>query len=485
MKKRKNLSPSLIISLFFALLTWIIFYPGILSVDSLYTIQEASTGSISDARSPFITMLLALFLRLGGTVGMLTLFQTLSGFLGLRRFILAITSLFPNGKLKREWIACIVISLLSSPLTPVQVYFATFWVDTWLAILLLWIAAVLLELAVEINKINSGKNHYRIFLLIILIVFAMLARPNSPILYPALALAFLSMLRNKSFDNRALLFLALCPLMVYFLFVTFQYRVIGVKRVHPERVAFALDLASMLVYDPSICETLSLPSCRIVLEKFPPEFIVGHGAIDRTLNQGLASSEPGFVELFTSPSLKKDLSIASFRYPGIYSTVKILNFLDYIKFRRQYYYQSFIPPNDFSLYFDNRFEFARNILLLLLSKVYRHPILKYFSFVHVTWIIGNLAGILFFLTFGAKFRQYKFLALVLNIPAVYYFSYLLAMTASDFRFMYPSLLITQAIIITLVFHGLASKNLFIALSTIVGMCRDILRQRSTEAIRHV
>jgi hypothetical protein len=483
MKNNKNLSPSLIISLFFALLTWLIFYPGILSVDSLYTFQEASTGRISDIRSPFITMLLSLLLKTGGTIGTLTLLQTLSGFLGLRRLILAVTGFFSAEKIEHEWVGCTVIILLYSPLTPLQVYFATFWFDTWLVILLLWVAALLLELAVETNPIISRRDYYKIFLLIILMVFVMLARPNSPILYPALATIFLGVLRNKFISSRALLFLVLCPLMLYPLLVTFQYRVIGVKREHPERVAFALDLGSMLIYEPAICQTLSLPSCRIVLENFPPEFIVGHGAIDHTLNQGLGRSEPGFVELFTGPSLKQDLLLAASRYPGIYSKVKILNFLDYICPRDQYYYQSFIQPNSFGLSFDPRFEFVRNKLFLLLHKVYRHPLLKYFSFVHLTWIIGNLIGIFFFLTIGRKLHQYKLFAMVLSIPAVYYFSYLLAMTASDFRFMYPSLLITQVIIMTLVFQYLVSKNVFIALSAIVDRWRDIARRRSTEAIR--
>ena len=473
MKDRKKLSPSLIISFSFALFTWIIFYPGILSVDSLYTLREASTGHISDARSPFITMLLALLLKAGGSIGTLTLLQTLSGFLGLRRLILAILGSLSVEKIKSEWVTCIVIILLYSPLTPLQVYFATFWFDTWLVILLLWIVALLLELAVETNSINSIKDRYKIFVLIILIVSVMLTRPNSPILYPALALIFFTVLRNKFVSSKASFFLVLCPLMLYLFFVPFQYKMIGVKREHPERVALALDLASMLTYEPTICDNLSLPSCHIVLENFPAEFIVGHGAIDHTLNQGLGRSDPGFVELFTDPSLKRDLFLAASRYPGVYSTVKILNFLDYIRPRDQYYYQSFIQPNSFDLSFDPRFELARNEHFLILHKVYQHPFLKYFSFVHITWIIVNLVGILFFFVIRRKSQQYKLFALVLCIPAVYYFSYLLAMTASDFRFMYPSLLITQVILMTLVFQYLFSKNFIIALSAIVDRWRDI------------
>jgi len=196
-------------------------------------------------------------------------------------------------------------------------------------------------------------------------------------------------------------------------------------------VAFALDLASMLTYDPTICQTLSLRSCRIILENFPSKFIAGQGAIDKTLNQGLGISEPGFVELFRSPSLKQDILLAASRFPKIYATVKILNFLDYIRPRHQFYYQSFIYPNNFNLSFDPRFEFARNKLFLLLHKVYQHPFLKYFSFVHLTWIIVNLGGILFFMVIGGKSRQYKFFTLILYIPAAYSFSYLLAMTSSS------------------------------------------------------
>jgi hypothetical protein len=40
------------------------------------------------------------------------------------------------------------------------------------------------------------------------------------------------------------------------------------------------------------------------------------------------------------------------------------------------------------------------------------------------------------------------LALIMAIPASYYLSYLIALTASDFRFMYPSTLVMQVSVLT-------------------------------------
>ena len=474
MKKRLKLSYSLTISL--ALVTWVIFYPGILSVDSLYTFREASLGSFTDIRSPFITTVLSLFLKAGGTIGLLTLLQCLLGFLGVRRLILAITALFSVERARQKWIACFVILLLSSPLTPMPVYFATFWLDTWLAIFLLWVVALLLELAKEISMVITRESQMKISLLITLITFAMLTRLNSPILYPALILGLSSVLWHKPISHRWLLVLALCPLVFYLLFTLFQYKVMGVKRVHQERNVLALDLASMLTYNPSICQTLSLQSCDVIQGKLSPGFIAGNGAIDHTLNQGLGTIEPAFVDLASSPLLPHDLWLAIYHYPWTYGAVKVLNFLDYIRPRDQYYFQAFIHPNNLGFSFNPRFEPVRNKLFVLLHVVYQHPVLKIFSFVHLPWILVNFTGIAFYFIYKRISNQFKTLGTILFIPAIYYFSYLIALTASDFRFMYPSTLLMQVLTFTLLVQ-------IIALPAIAGRWRDNPLLQSIETIR--
>jgi len=413
------------------------------------------------------------FLKAGGTLGLLTLLQCLLGFFGLRRLTLAITELFSLERARQEWIACFVIVVLTLPLTPMPVYFATFWLDTWLAIFLLWVTAFLLELAKEPSTAVSGKNWVKIFLLITLMVFVMLTRLNSPVLYPALTMGLLGVLRKKPISRKALLALALCPLLFYLVFVLLQYEYIGVKRAHQERIVLALDLASMLTYNPSICQTLSLQSCDMIQGKLSPEFVVGNGAIDHTLNQGLGTMEPAFVKLAFSSFLLEDMWLAAKHYPGTYGTVKILNFMDYIRPRDRYYYQAFMHPNNFGFAYNPRFGPVRDTLFVLLHAVYEHPILKFFSFVHLPWLIINLMGIVFCFPYKRKSEQLKILCPILFIPATYYGSYLIALTASDFRFMYPSTLLVQIITITVLVC-------FIPLPAIADRCRDSFLPKNTE-----
>lgn len=441
-------------------------------------LREARLGDFSDIRSPFITILLSVFLKVEGTLGLLTLLQCLLGFFGLRRLTLAITELFSIEWARQEWIACLVIVVLTLPLTPMPVYFATFWLDTWLAIFMLWVAALLLELAKEPPTVVSGKSWVKIFVLIALMIFVMLTRLNSPVLHPALSAGLLSVLWNRPISRTALLAFAICPLIFYLVFVLLQYPFADVKHAHQERIVLALDLASMLTYNPSICETLSLQSCDVIQGKLSPEFVAGDGAIDHTLNQGLGTMEPAFVKLAFSSFLLEDMWLAVKHYPGTYGTVKILNFMDYIRPRDRYYYQAFIHPNNLGFAYNPRLDPVRNTLFVLLHRAYEHPILKFFSFVHLPWLIINLMGIIFCFLYKQKSEQLKILCTILFIPATYYGSYLIALTASDFRFMYPSTLLVQIITITVLVC-------FIPLPAIANRWRDKPLAENTEPIHRM
>src|SRR5258706_10569306 len=295
--------PSILISLALALTVWATFYPGILSSDSLFTYNAAITGKFSDIRPPLLSFMLFLFFKAGGTLGLFILSESLLGFLGVRRLLLAIADLFSAEKQRQELVASISILILSSPLTPMPIYFVTLWFDSWLVIFLLWNIAFLLELSKTANKIDSQKDYFKIIATLILISLVMLTRWNSLILYPALILTWSLILCDKFFSHKILLALAISPLVICSLFLYFQYNVIGVTRAHNERVAFALDLASMIVFDPEVCKTLPLDSCDIIQGKITSQFIVGAGAIDHTINQGLSTMEPAFVALTFSPSL--------------------------------------------------------------------------------------------------------------------------------------------------------------------------------------
>ena len=447
MNNRIRLSSSFVIGIALALTVWAVFYPGILSSDSLFTYNAAITGKFSDIRPPLLSFMLFLFFKAGGTLGLFILIESLLGFLGVRRLLLAVTDLFSAGQQRRELVASIGILILSSPLTPMSIYFVTLWVDSWLVIFLLWNIAFLLELSKTATVEITRRDNPKIIATLILISLVMLTRWNSLILYPPLILTWSIILRDKFYSRKILLALAISPLIICGLFFYVQYNVIGVTRAHNERVAFALDMASMIVFDPSICQTLPLESCETIQGKITGDFIVGAGAIDHTINQGLSTMEPAFIALTFSPSLLHDLWLAATHYPLTYGTIKVLNFWDYIRPRDRYYYQSFMHSNHLNLSFNPLFAPVRDEFFILLHAVYEHPVLKFVSFVHLPWMLVNLISVVLCFRYKQKLEQLKILGAILLIPATYYLSYLLALTASDFRFMYPSTLIMQVLTI--------------------------------------
>jgi len=447
MKYEITFSPSLMIGLALALTVWAIFYPGILSADSLYTYNEAVTGKFTDTRPLLISFTLFLYLKMGGTLGSFILLESLLGFLGVRRLLLAITDLFFVGQQRRELVASIGIMILSAPLTPMSVYFVTLWFDSWLVIFLLWTMALLLELSKSATTTATWRDYSKMIATLLLISLVMLTRWNSLILYPPLILTWSIILWDKYFSRKMLLAMSISPFVIYLLFILFQYNGIGAVRVHNERVILALDLASMIVYEPVVCQTLPLQSCDLIQGKITSEFVVGAGAIDHTMNQGLSTIEPAYAALTFSPSLPHELWLAATNYPWTYATVKVLNFLDYIRPRDRYYYQSFMHPNNLNLSLNSRFEPVRSKLFILLHAVYEHPLLKYISFVHLPWIVINLVGIALCFKYKQKSNQLRILGMILFIPTTYYASHLIVLAASDFRYMYPSTLVMQVLAI--------------------------------------
>jgi hypothetical protein len=435
------------IGLVLALTVWAIFYPGILSADSLYAYNEAITGRFTDTRPLLISFTLFLFFKMGGTLGLFILLESLLGFLGVRRLLLAVTDVFFGEPQKRELVASIGILILSAPLTPMPVYFVTLWFDSWLAIFLLWTIAFLLELSKSVTTTVTWSDASKMIAILLLISLVMLTRWNSPILYPPLILTWLIILWKKHPSRKILLAMAISPLALYLLFMLFQYNGVGVVRVHNERVTLALDLASMIVYDPRVCQTLPLQSCDLIQGKISSGFVVGAGAIDHTVDQGLSTIEPAYAALTLNSSLPHEVWLAVTHYPSTYATVKVLNFLDYIRPRDRFYYQSFMHPNNLNLSLNSRFEPVRSQLFTLLHAMYEHPVLKYFSFVHLPWIVINLVGIALCFKYRQRSNQFKALGAILFIPATYYASYLLVLAAADFRYMFPATLIMQVIAI--------------------------------------
>ncbi len=446
------------LSMFYALcaslLTWLLFFPGIYSLDSFFIVIQAISGVHSDAHSPLLSFMLLILLKMIDSLSLVNLIQIVLGYLGLRKFIIAFTKFLGFEKeMVVDRIAVFAIALLSLPITPLSIYLATVWTDTWLVIFLLWVFALLIELYQEPPETSRARFNIRIPFVVLLIALAVAVRPNTPVIFPALALC-LERVLNRMQVGRAYKILALSlPIAAYIFFLVLQYDILHLKRSHTEQVSFALDLSSMIVYSPLICRDLSLESCDLVNGVFPPEFVVGRGAIDFAPNQGIMPNEP-FYELLNYPRLREEWLIALKDHPILFATVKSLNFFDYILRPSPYFYQKQNTEQIEGYSLVHPFTRPINIWFSVTDWISQNPIFRWISFAHLPWLLINFIGLIICSWLRQDFR-YGFLFFLLLVPFSYYVSYLLVLTASEFRFMYPSTLVVQVITLTFLFSQIA------------------------------
>jgi hypothetical protein len=443
---------SLTICLLVSLAVWLVFYPTVLSLDSFLVLLDATTGRFSDVHPLLLPVVLSLVLKAGGDISFVTFWQIALGFLGIRRLVLVLVRFFGIELANAgDWMVIAVLVLLGTPLTPLSMYLATLWSDTWLSIFLLWIVALLFEL--DEHSRAPRASAVGIAVIILLAALIILVRYNAIVVYPLLALSFVGVLRRRSFSGLHSVSLASLPLFLAAGFLAVQYGTHEIERLHQERVVFALDLASMIKYDPSICQNLSLESCDLVAVEFVPEFRAGEGAIDLTFNQGKEVQYDPFVRLFHYPRLEEELWMAAVDHPVLYLKVKLLNYLDYVR------------PDPYQFFFHRGAVFADQVRLphqafaspdnpwfSAAMWVIADPVLRWCSYVHAVWLVINLLGLIVLgaLAHGRNDHRMLFLCQILLIPAAYYGGYLIALTTREFRYMYPSMLMMQVVTLTLV-----------------------------------
>ena len=455
---------SLLYSIVVSIFVWLIFYPGILSLDSVYMYLEASSKFVyNDEKALLLPFALSLVLKAGGNLSTLILFQCTAGFLAIRYLALSLTACFKFGDKARDFIALLVLFVLSSPLFLTIIYLSTFWMDTWLAIILLLASGLLVELYSGTFR-DAGAYKIRIVGLIIVISMVLLIRLNSLVLYPVMALAFERVLHQRAVSAGYKLLLVFCPIVVFGLFLLFQYDVLKVERSHQDHTVFALDLASVLEYDPSICEKALLSACDVLNDYYPCNFHVGAGALDCTYDQAKGIVYRPFYFLRNNSALEADYIYVVQEHTLTWLTVKFLNFVDYLRPVTYRYFYQVQDPNllkEAGLVPGSRFSIIRERIYAELSWVSQNAVLRWFSFVHLPWLVINVLGIFACIIYALRSNQrskYLFFVIILSTPASYYFSYLIALTASDFRFMYPSTLVVQVIALTCMFSFAIEKT---------------------------
>jgi hypothetical protein len=146
-----------------AIITWRIYYPGIMSPDSIDQYEQALTGNFVDWHPPLMAIVLWMVMKLGGDIAVLILIQSLFALFGLRSLLSLSLQFFSDSPASRQIagsIAFAVTILFLIPfLSPFMFFSVSFWKDAWLAILLLWIISYLLW--IFLNLSDFFTNCYR------------------------------------------------------------------------------------------------------------------------------------------------------------------------------------------------------------------------------------------------------------------------------------------------------------------------------------
>jgi hypothetical protein len=460
MENRKERVPDdlavIVLAAIVALALWGVFFPGLMSADSITQYREALTSDYHDWHPPLMAIVLHAVLRAGGGIGSLMLVQCLAGVFGVLAFSRSVLALVYGDRLperRAAWLPLAVLLLLLVPVTPLAFYLMTFWKDAWAMILMLWVGALALDLY------RRGPDGKRLFLLIGLAAALGMVRHNAVVLLPLVGWVLWLGARRRTARAWALA-LAAAPLALYLAATPAIDTVFGVVAMHPDSQVMALDLVGLCARDRAegrpVCPRLPWTRAHI---RDP-------GA--------LAAYRPGDIGFIfwdrpphVDPSIRLDYPRLRSEYlravresPGPLARVKLAAFKPLLGVHETYYFfHGSIVENPYRLALGERLAPVRGALSTPATWVSQDPAFRWISGVHLVWLLANLLAVAGLLVLRLRRRQerFGFLAWVLLIPLGYYLSYLLAAPAHDFRFMYPSTLIIQCVVLSCGLGGLAQK----------------------------
>jgi hypothetical protein len=427
---------------------WMVFEPGVLFIDSLRHYREATLGQYGNWHPPIMSILLRGALKCGGDLGLLTLVQCLAGCLGLRAFVSAsLRALYGDGlsEGQRAWLALAVFLLLLLPLSPLLFYLVTFWKDSWAMALLLWVGAGLLRLS-EKGARPVAQDVATWLGLVGCMTLLLLVRHNAVVLAPLFPFCLVVLLRKRGLGLGWAVLAALAPVVCYPLARFTMQRAFVIREQHPEDQVLALDLVGLCVLDEGLRPSLPHTSAHLVEGAYREYYRFGWvGPLYGWVGPPIVKEEFVFNN---HEGLKAEYLKAAREHPGALARVKWKAFESLLgAHSTNLWFQPGIHENEFGLEFNPEFGPVREALTRAGQSVVRDRHLRWVSGVHLVWVLANVAWLLgagwAYKRFGAA--RFANLAVVLLLPLGYYLSYLAAVPARDFRFMYPSTLMIQAL----------------------------------------
>lgn len=441
-----------------ALFVWAVFYPALMSEDSLNQYKQAVSRTFSDWHPPVISLVLSGVLALGGSLGLFMLGQCLAGAFGVTAFARACLEQLHGDRIsprRAAWLSLLVLLILLSPLSPLAFYLMTLWKDVWTIILLLWIGALALRLS------RAGRRPPPLLLAGLLLLSAVygMVRHNAIVTLPLVGLLLAVEARRREVRLAPAVLLALAPLGFCLVLDVLIHRGFHVKERHPGDTVLVLDLVGICAKDETACQQLTYLQWFLRKEGLRSRYRPGDmGAI--------YWEEPRIVDNAIFAEERRQILLGEYRlaaksFPLLLAEVKVEAFLPLLQIEKTaYFFQDSLPGNDFGLVSNQRFRTAREALVGWGRDVGRDPVLRWPFGVHLVWLLANAIWIAALLAGARKRgdRRLSALAIFLLVPLGYSLSYLLASPVPDFRFLYPSTLLVQCLTLSWAAGALAARS---------------------------
>jgi hypothetical protein len=421
------------------LILWGVFFPALMSYDSVIQFNQAWVGRYNDWHPPLLAVALHLFLKAGRNIGALMLVQCLAGLFGLRALVLAWLRAFFGSAVsprRAEGIALLVVLVLFLPVSPLPFYLVTFWKDSAAAVLLVWTCAVALPLVSRKEAGEGGRLPWpRIAAVMALSVTLGMVRHNAVAVLPAVGLALGYAAARSSRRLAAALLLA--PLLAFAVCDTALNLAFHVRKAHIERQMMAFDLFGMCALDARVCDSMPYVRSMFKVPDYRRRYVPGDLGVSFW-------AEPAVLDpriKWDGDRLRAEYLRAAGGFPGDLARVKLEAFGTLLGFHAPVvFFHNTLEANKYGLRLNERFAPVREGLTDLVRAAGESHGWRLVSGVHVIWLLADCVWIALLVSF-----RRRALALVPLLPLAFYLSYLPATPAHDFRFMYPATLAVQAI----------------------------------------
>ena len=426
---------------------WIIYWPGIFSPDSIIHYINALDGRYLAHHPVLIPYILSLFLSVGIDISFIILLQSQAGLFGL--FFLAEriarVALSKGPKTAPSLIAGFVVFFLLLPISPLPMYLLTLWKDTWFFILLMWIGVL------GIGLIHQ-KNNRLLLSFIALSSLAFCFRPNGVIFIIWMAV-FIYWILQKNHPRWASFLISLSPIVLSLSILILAKVFLPIIPSYPFQTVMGVDLVGLLKYNPDLMERLPYTASYLKESTYKKNFRYG---MEPDLRNGLVLTDTKFYDTaHKNNELLREYKEALKSLPTSLLWVKIKSFISLLTAQNYYWYETGIDESAVLKYGGGRdttdlgltrTEWAspiRNFIRKIWDTLGNDPLINPFGSSHLPWVF-----IMIIIPCLIRSPLSLFLS---GLPLSYTCSYFLGVAAYDFRYLYPSTLFIQTVILSVAF----------------------------------